>query len=150
MQQSKPSRRPQPKTAKATSRNSVQLSWWGTHISLLVRSYNSIPAVWESIRKGIIGRVHGTGLKETIFWGAFSAKSFLQRWHLPGSSLLDAIVFNKIKEATGGRLRLSLSGGAPLAAETQHFMTICVATLLQGYGLTETCAYDLIGECQLT
>jgi long-chain acyl-CoA synthetase len=102
---------------------------------------NSIPAVWESIRKGIIGRVKGTGLKEKIFWGAFSAKSFLRKWHLPGSSMLDAVVFNKIKEATGGRLRLSLSGGAPLAAETQHFMTICVATLLQGYGLTETCAY---------
>jgi long-chain acyl-CoA synthetase len=101
----------------------------------------AIPAVWESIRKGIIGRVHGTGLKEKIFWGAFSAKSFLQRWHLPGTSVLNAIVFNKVKDATGGRLRLSLSGGAPLAVETQHFMTVCVATLLQGYGLTETAAY---------
>jgi len=100
-----------------------------------------IPAVWESIRKGIIGRVQGTGLKERIFWTAFGAKSFLQKWHLPGSSILNAIVFNKIKEATGGRLRLSLSGGAPLAIETQHFMTVCVAPLLQGYGLTETCAY---------
>jgi long-chain acyl-CoA synthetase len=107
---------------------------------LLDLANDSIPAVWESIRKGIIGRVQGTGLKEKIFWGAFSAKSFLQRWHLPGSSLLDVIIFNKIKQATGGRVRLSLSGGAPLASETQHFMTICVATLLQGYGLTETCA----------
>jgi long-chain acyl-CoA synthetase len=97
--------------------------------------------VWESIRKGIIGRVQGTGLKEKIFWGAFSAKSFLQSWHLPGAGVLNAIVFNKIKEATGGRVRLSLSGGAPLATETQHFMTVCVAILLQGYGLTETCAY---------
>lgn len=101
----------------------------------------SIPAVWESIRKGIIGRVQGTGLKEKVFWGAFAAKGFLTRWHLPGTGLLNAIVFNKIKEATGGRVRLSLSGGAPLAVETQHFMTTCVATLLQGYGLTETCAY---------
>jgi long-chain acyl-CoA synthetase len=96
--------------------------------------------VWESIRKGIIARV-GKGLKERIFWGAFMAKSFLQRWHLPGTSLFDAIVFNKIKEATGGRVRWSLSGGAPLAPETQEFMTISVATLFQGYGLTETCAY---------
>lgn len=96
--------------------------------------------MWESIRKGIIGRVEG-GLKEKIFWGAFYSKSFLQRWHLPGSGILNAIVFNKIKEATGGRVRLSLSGGAPLASETQHFMTVCVAVLLQGYGLTETCAY---------
>ena len=52
---------------------------------------SSIPAVWESIRKGIIGRVQGTGLKEKVFWGAFSTKSFLQRWSLPGSGLLNAI-----------------------------------------------------------
>jgi long-chain acyl-CoA synthetase len=113
----------------------------GYNLSPRVSINNSIPAVWESIRKGIIGRVHGTGLKEKIFWGAFVTKSFLQRWNLPGSSILNALVFNKVKEATGGRVRLALSGGAPLAIETQHFMTICVAPLIQGYGLTETCAY---------
>jgi long-chain acyl-CoA synthetase len=96
--------------------------------------------VWESIRKGIIGRVQGTGLKEKIFWGAFATKNFLTRWHLPGSSLLNMLVFNKIKDATGGRVRIALSGGAPLAIETQNFMTTCIGTLLQGYGLTETCA----------
>jgi long-chain acyl-CoA synthetase len=127
-------------TVKATSKNSDLPFSLGTS-PLVVLINGSIPAVWESIRKGIIGRVHGTGLKEKIFWGAFSTKSFLQRWGLPGTGVLNAIVFNKIKEATGGRVRLSLSGGAPLAGETQHFMTVCVAPLLQGYGLTETCAY---------
>lgn len=140
---SRPSQKHPPATARATSKNSDLPSSLGIPHPGNDDFNGSIPAVWESIRKGIIGRVHGTGLKEKVFWGAFSAKSFLQRWGLQGSGLLNAVVFNKIKEATGGRVRLSLSGGAPLAGETQHFMTVCVAPLLQGYGLTETCAYAL-------
>src|ERR1700738_1985044 len=131
-----------PAIAKGILKNSVPQFWLRMFLS--DRSNSSIPAVWESIRKGIIGRVQGTGLKEKVFWGAFAAKGFLQRWSLPGSSVLNAIVFNKVKDATGGRVRLSLSGGAPLAIETQHFMTVCVAPLIQGYGLTETCAYNTI------
>jgi long-chain acyl-CoA synthetase len=48
-------------------------------------------------------------------------------------------VFKKIQDGTGGRLKLALSGGAPMAAETQEFLNITLCTILQGYGMTESC-----------
>ena len=37
---------------------------------------------------------------------------FLMQNNLPGSGILDAVVFNKVKAATGGRLRFCMSGAA--------------------------------------
>ena len=46
-----------------------------------------------------------------------------------------------MKSILGGELRMMLSGGAPLSAETEEFMNICFCCPVgQGYGLTETCA----------
>uniref|UniRef100_A0A0K0G178 long-chain-fatty-acid--CoA ligase n=1 Tax=Strongyloides venezuelensis TaxID=75913 RepID=A0A0K0G178_STRVS len=55
------------------------------------------------------------------------------------SMLIDSFVFNKVKSILGSNIRLVLSGGAPLDAETQRFMNICFCCpVIQGYGLTET------------
>lgn len=55
------------------------------------------------------------------------------------SMIIDSFVFNKIKAILGSNVRLVLSGGAPLDAETQRFMNICFCcSVVQGYGLTET------------
>jgi long-chain acyl-CoA synthetase len=96
-----------------------------------------VPAVWEQIRKGITSKVNASGsLKKTIFNGAMAAK----KADVPGlSQLADAVVLNNIKQATGGRLRLALSGGAALSKETQEFLSIALVTMLQGYGMTESC-----------
>lgn len=59
---------------------------------------------------------------------------------LPGSQVLDSIVFNKVKEATGGRLRFCFNGSAPIARETQEFISMTVTPMISGYGLTETTA----------
>ncbi|EOA83939.1 long-chain fatty acid-CoA ligase [Exserohilum turcicum] len=100
-----------------------------------------VPQVWETIKKGIINKVEAGGaLKSKMFWGAFAAKSFLLGTGLPGSGILDAIVFNKVKEATGGRLRICMNGGGPIAKETQRFISIAITPMISGYGLTETCA----------
>jgi long-chain acyl-CoA synthetase len=46
-----------------------------------------------------------------------------------------------LQAAVGGRLRVFLSGGAPLPKYAQDFMQIAMCVpVLQGYGLTETCA----------
>ena len=77
-----------------------------------------VPAVWESVRKGIIANVDKSNpVIKNMFWGALATKSMLLSMGLPGSGVLDAVVFKKIKEATGGRLKLCMNGGGPIAKE---------------------------------
>lgn len=96
-----------------------------------------VPAVWELIRKGILSKVKAGGsIKETLFSGAL----WLKKCPLPFvSGIADAVVFKQVREQFGGRLRFGLSGGAAVSRETQEFLSNALVTLLQGYGLTESC-----------
>lgn len=50
-------------------------------------------------------------------------------------------MFHEVKQKFGERLRLLLTGGAPIAPHTEAFLKVCSgAGVAQGYGLTETCA----------
>lgn len=106
-----------------------------------------VPAVWESVKKGIIGKVNQSSpVIRNMFWGALAAKSFLMSTGLPGSGILDAVVFKKIKDATGGQLRICLNGGGPIAKETQRFISMAITPMISGYGLTETTAMGAITD----
>lgn len=112
-----------------------------------------VPAVWETVKKGIMGRVSKMGaLRSNMFWGAFNAKSFFMQnsGYLPfsglGTSIMDTVVFKKIQEATGGRLRICLNGGGPIARDTQRFISMCIAPMIGGYGLTETSAMGAVTD----
>jgi long-chain acyl-CoA synthetase len=55
-------------------------------------------------------------------------------------ALFDRLVYAKLRAALGGGVRWSVSGGAPLGARLGHFFRGIGITVLEGYGLTETCA----------
>lgn len=59
--------------------------------------------------------------------------------HKTASPFVDMLAFRKVKARLGGRLRLLISGGAPLSNEIEEFMRVTTcAYFIQGYGLTET------------
>jgi long-chain acyl-CoA synthetase len=100
-----------------------------------------VPAVWETVKKGIIAKVNaGSPIVRGLFWGALALKERLMASGLPGSGILDAVVFKKIKEATGGRMNLCLSAGGPVSKDTQKFLSMAICPMIIGYGLTETTA----------
>lgn len=104
-----------------------------------------VPAVWETVKKGIIGKVNaGSPVVRTLFWGALALKQRLMASGLPGSGVLDAVVFKKIKEATGGRMKLCLSAGGPVSKGTQDFISMAICPMIIGYGLTETTAMGTV------
>ncbi|KAF5376689.1 hypothetical protein D9615_007840 [Tricholomella constricta] len=96
-----------------------------------------VPAVWETIRKGILTKVNGGGsVKKSVFNGAIAAK----KANIPVlSQLADSVILSGVRAATGGRLRIALSGGAAVSRETQEFLSVALVTVLQGYGMTESC-----------
>lgn len=100
-----------------------------------------VPAVWESVKKGIIAKVNGgSPIVKSLFWGAMWMKSTLLQHGLPGAGILDALVFKKVRDATGGRLRICMNGGGPVAKDTLRFISMAITPMISGYGLTETTA----------
>jgi long-chain acyl-CoA synthetase len=110
----------------------------------------SVPRVFEKVYAGVIARAEaGPPLKRKIFhWavGVGRRVSRLQQAGKPVPALLGlqhriahALVFSKLHQALGGRLRFAVSGGAPLAKEIAEFFHAAGILILEGYGLTETC-----------
>ena len=89
-----------------------------------------VPAIWELIRKGILAQVNNSGaIRKSMFNGAMTVK----KANIPVlKNVVDSVVFAKIRQATGGRLRVALSGGAALSRETQEFLNLALVTIIQG------------------
>lgn len=55
-------------------------------------------------------------------------------------ALYDRLVYSKLRAALGGQLHYAVSGGGPLGERLAHFFHAVGVQVIEGYGLTETCA----------
>lgn len=105
-----------------------------------------VPQIWETVRKGVMSKLETSSpVLRTLFWGAMRYKAFMSRNKLPGASAFDGIVFSKVRELTGGRLRFTMNGASGISDDTKKFVSLVLAPMLAGYGLTESCATGSLG-----
>jgi long-chain acyl-CoA synthetase len=109
----------------------------------------SVPRLYEMMHERILNSVReGSPLKQKLFhWSVGvgeQVSSAIQEKRAPSSVLklkagiADKLVFQKLKAATGGRLRFFVSGGAALPKSIAQFFHAAGILILEGYGLTET------------
>jgi long-chain acyl-CoA synthetase len=98
-------------------------------------------AVVETVEAG--GATKKAGFRLAKWFGDLHAEKKLAG-EKPGALLTaafrlsDRIVFSKLRERTGGRIRFFVSGAAPLSAEIARFFYSGDLVILEGYGLTES------------
>jgi len=118
---------------------------YGDIIALKPTWMAAVPAVMDRFRSGILDNIEKKGpIVKALFKVAYY---FKRREYLEGHprAIWDKAVFGKVQEMFGGRLGFFISGGAALGIETQEFMNVVLGVpVLQGYGLTETCAGSTI------
>ncbi|KAI4368336.1 hypothetical protein MLD38_016904 [Melastoma candidum] len=102
--------------------------------------FASVPRLYNRIYSGIINAVKASGgLRERLFNAAYNAKKQALLNGKNASPMWDRLVFNKIKEKLGGRVRFMSSGASPLSPDVMEFLTICFGCrVVEGYGMTET------------
>jgi long-chain acyl-CoA synthetase len=60
--------------------------------------------------------------------------------------LADKLVFSKVRDRMGGRVRYFVSGSAPLSGEIAEWFDNVGLIILEGYGLTETSAFSFVNR----
>ncbi|MFF9318889.1 AMP-dependent synthetase/ligase [Streptomyces sp. NPDC014735] len=129
----------------------------------------AVPRIFEKVYNGVAAKARaGGGAKYKIFqWAAGVAREYAvvsqDNFRRTGASsvpfalgarhkIADTLVFAKIREAFGGRLRACISGSAALAPDIGYFFAGAGIHILEGYGLTETSAASFVnpGEAYRT
>ncbi|XP_066584617.1 fatty acid CoA ligase Acsl3 isoform X1 [Prorops nasuta] len=99
----------------------------------------AVPLILDRISKGINEKVKKSGaFRQALFHFAYEYKL---KWIKRGyeTPLFDKLIFGAARQVLGGKVRLILSGGAPLSPDTHTQIKVCLCvTVTQGYGLTET------------
>ncbi|XP_060180127.1 long chain acyl-CoA synthetase 4-like [Lycium barbarum] len=131
----------------------ASIGFWRGDVKLLTEDlgelkptvFCAVPRVLDRIYSGLQQKISSGGrLRSTLFNIAYARKlQYLKsgsKYH-EASPISDKVVFSKVKEGLGGKVRLILSGAAPLSSHVEAFLrVVACAHVLQGYGLTETCA----------
>jgi long-chain acyl-CoA synthetase len=106
------------------------------------------PRVWERMYATILSEVKKRpAVARKLFHGALGLGAEAARYRREGRTLpgwmqsalkvANKLVFQKVRERLGGRLRIAASGGAPLGKDLAEFYAAIGMPLVEGYGLTE-------------
>lgn len=109
----------------------------------------SVPSLAKNFRKNIEGSIRAKG--KVTSWLFYSALALSYSYNKEGYNrgrgmqvlkkplltLFDAVLFKKVREAFGGKLKFFVGGGALLDIELQRFFYAIGIPMLQGYGLSE-------------
>lgn len=100
----------------------------------------SVPRLYNRIYAGITNAVKASGgLRERLFNAAYNSKKQAIMSGKKSSPMWDRLVFNKIKDKLGGRVRYMFSGASPLSPDVMDFLRVCFGCeVIEGYGMTET------------
>ncbi len=107
------------------------------------------PRVWERMYATIQNEVRKrSAVARKLFYGALGLGAQAARYRESGRALpawmsrslkvADRVVFSKVRERLGGRIRIAASGAAPLGKDLGDFFAAIGMPLIEGYGLTET------------
>ena len=110
--------------------------------------FPSVPRVYEKVHTAVAAKFdEATGAKRRLIAWALQVGGRVSKLREAGSSvparlalqhrLADVLVYSKVKSRLGGKLRIGVSGGAPLAKEIIEFFAALDILILEGYGLTE-------------
>lgn len=105
--------------------------------------FASVPRLFNRLYDKINNTLEATGgVKKMLFdWGFSSKLKSVEAGKAPVDGLWDRVVFNKMRAKLGGRVRMIITGAAPISPDVYHFLEVCFCVpVIQGYGLTETCA----------
>ncbi len=109
----------------------------------------SVPSLAKNFRKNIEGSIRAKGkVTSWLFYSAlalsysynkegYNRGKGMQVLKKPLLTLFDAVLFKKVREAFGGKLKFFVGGGALLDIELQRFFYAIGIPMLQGYGLSE-------------
>ncbi len=114
--------------------------------------FPSVPRVFEKIYIRIIDGVEQKGgIAKVLFNWAMKvgyrrsdlilAKKPVPRWLAFRYNLASKMIFSKIHDALGGRVRFCVSGAAPLNRDVGRFFHAAGITILEGYGMTENTSF---------
>jgi long-chain acyl-CoA synthetase len=110
--------------------------------------FPSVPRVYEKVHGAVLhGLEEAHGPKKRLGDWALRTGYEVSRLRQAGKPmppalrlrhrLADQLLFSKVKGRLGGRLRIGIAGGAPLAKEIAEFFHAIDILILEGYGLTE-------------
>ena len=105
----------------------------------------AVPRVYEKIKQGVAAKSASSPVKMKILNWALATGKKNRDAVLVGKepdglfySLAAKLVYSKIREAFGGRVRIFISGGAPLGMDTAGWFADVGIRIFEGYGLSET------------